>query len=754
MKLLKKIFKILFLLALLATFFLIGYYCSVTKGVSLTPEKLTINENTAQIFDCHNASIANTSTLAGQEITRIEDIPEHLKLAFIDTEDRRFFTHNGFDVKRIAKAIAINLKSHSFKEGASTISQQLIKNTHLSQQKTLKRKLQEFKLTYQLERNYSKDEILEKYLNTIYFGHSCFGITSASRFYFDKTPSELTISESAILAGLVKSPNNYSPFKHPEHCKKRRRTVLNAMYSLGHITKTEQEKALSEQLPEEANLEKGNKHYFSAVFDELESLAEKNNFSVGGKISIYTYLDQALQDFLEKQAQNIDCDCVFSVLSNNSHGFSGYYKTAKITKRPPASIIKPLAVYAPAMEENLLCPATLLLDEPINFSGYKPQNFDGNYRGYVSVREALSKSLNIPAVKTLNAIGVEKAVNYLEKMNLSIPDQDKNLALALGGMQNGFTLNELVSAYSIFPTNGIYVEPAFIKSVFIDNHLVYTREVKERRIFSEETAYLTTDILKTTAKEGTAKKLRTLNFDISAKTGTNGIDGNILDAYALSYTTQDVVGVWLGHASNSPIQYTGGGKPCDILHAVNQFLGSKYHENKKNIPEFKQSKNIKSVWLDKLEYENSKKLVLADDNSPAEYRFQELFHSTTIPSQKASHFSNPTIEIPTIQVENDLVTINFAKNTPTFYRIVIKKNYYATHNNYVTHSTIYDGVVKNTLFDKIERGKTYFYSITPYFNDIEGKTIFLPKISYDLEDKSIIQPDAPPDIIKKDWWNY
>ncbi|MBR2341207.1 MAG: transglycosylase domain-containing protein [Clostridia bacterium] len=751
MKILKKLLKIFLLLLLLTIFFFIGYYFSVTKDVALSPEKLTINENTAQIYDANDKEFANASTLVAQEITRIADIPEHTKWAFIDTEDRSFFSHNGFNVKRIVKALLNNLKSASFKEGASTISQQLIKNTHLSQQKTIKRKLQEFKLTYQLEKNYSKEDILEKYLNTIYFGHSCFGITSASKFYFGKPPSELTLSESAILAGMVKSPNNYSPFKKPEKCENRRNVVLNGMREMRHISDEQVNQAKLAPLPDSPTLEKGNKHYISAVFDEIESLSEQYNFSVGGKISIHTYLNEDLQDFLESQAKNIDCDCVFSVLDNLTHGISAYYKTAKINARSPASLIKPLAVYAPAIEENLLCPATPLLDEKINFSGYEPKNFDGNYYGYISARQALSKSLNIPAVKLLNSLGVKKSAQYLEKLSLSITEEDKTLALALGGIQNGFTLNQLIGAYSSFACNGIYTPPSFIRKIYIDGEVVYSRKIIESQVFSDSTAFLITDMLRTAVKDGTAKKLRALPFDIAAKTGTNGVEGKNLDAYTISYTTANTVGVWLGNASNAPIEYTGGGKPCDIVYKINERI-NEISPFKENITPFLQPDSVKIIKIDSIEYENSKKILLADPISPSEFMFQELFQESLIPTQQAAHFSNPKINSPKIQLTDKKINITFDINAPKFYKIIVKK-YYASRNTYVTHSTLYEGSIPEHLTDILDDDRVYVYSVTPYYKDIAGNTIFLPSVSLS-GNKSPILPDSPPNIIKKDWWNY
>ena len=222
MRIIKKILWLAILGALLLASIAAGYYLAMTKDAALDPEKLILSENNLLVYDCEGDFVENVSAFAIKQTAKIENIPLRTQLAFVNTEDKRFYEHDGFDVKRIAKAAWNNLKTCSFKEGASTISQQLIKNTHLSQEKTVKRKLQEWKLTRQLEKNYSKDEILEKYLNSIYFGHSCFGIRAATKFYFGKTPEELSLADSAILAGLVKSPNNYSPFKNAEKCRKRK----------------------------------------------------------------------------------------------------------------------------------------------------------------------------------------------------------------------------------------------------------------------------------------------------------------------------------------------------------------------------------------------------------------------------------------------------------------------------------------------------------------------------------------------------
>ena len=266
MKTLKKLLLLsLCLLALLTTAFF-GWYFFQTKGVILRPEKLVLSTDRIEILDNTDKRIESAENALFHDVT-VQELPEKVKFAFIDTEDKRFYSHHGFDYLRIGKAVFENLKSRSFKQGASTISQQLIKNTHLSHEKTLKRKLQEYKLTRILEKKYSKDEILCKYLSSIYFGHNCFGLRSAAAFYFNKTPSELTLSDGAILAGLVRSPNRYSPFKNPENCQRRKKVVLSLMYKQKHITKAEKVEAEKEPLPIAQNASEVEKSYFTRVFD-------------------------------------------------------------------------------------------------------------------------------------------------------------------------------------------------------------------------------------------------------------------------------------------------------------------------------------------------------------------------------------------------------------------------------------------------------------------------------------------------------
>lgn len=744
MKLLRK--TLLICLCIFTTLLLVGagYFFVATKDVKLSAEKLLLSEENVLVYasDFTEIKSANPKTL---QSTRFEQLSPATVRAFVDTEDKRFFTHRGFDGKRILKAAYNNFRAHSFKQGASTISQQLIKNTHLSQEKTLKRKLQEWKLTRTLERKYSKEEILEKYLNVIYFGHNCFGIEAAARFYFDKSANELDLADSAILAGLVKSPNNYSPFKNPVNCQKRKASVLNAMLKNGSITNEERESALRKPLP--VPIEGKNRFdYTHAVFDELSALAELYGFTVGGKIEIYTYADIELQSYLEELAAGYkDSDKTMAVLDVKSGGFKGYVSSIGNTPRLPGSLLKPLLVYAPALEENLISPATPILDEKINYSGYAPRNYDGKFHGFVSARESLSKSLNVPAVKLLESLGVEKACGYLDKLGLTVDKEDYSLALALGGMRHGFTTNDLISAFSAFPNGGNFSRGRFIEKIRIDGKDVYVASNEKQKVFSEDTSYLLTDMLKTAAQSGTAKKLRSLPFEIAAKTGTVGTEKGNTDAYALSYTTRDVVGVWLGNADNSYIESTGGGLPCNYLFSINEHLQGSYQTAGKEIENFPIPLSIERVALDKLNYYDTHTILRADGLAPIEYTFSELFKKSASPSKTSDLFTNPSIIPPKLQYSNGNVQIVFHEKSPAFYEYKIERY------DYATHTTLYQGKLLSVFTDEhVQRNKRYVYIVTPIYKDRQGTKITLPTVNTGTS-------EAPPfsdrEILQKDWWN-
>ena len=746
MKLIKFLLRALLFAILAAILGALFWYFISTKDTALQPEKLVISPNNVTLYDNKNCTLDNLSSKTLHQSTSLANVPMHTRNAFIFTEDKRFYSHNGFDYRRIAKAALNNLKTRSFEQGASTISQQLIKNTHLSHEKTLTRKLREWKLTRALERRYSKDEILEKYLNVIYFGHNCFGIRAAARFYFDKEPSELDIADSAILAGLVKSPNNYSPFKNPENCKRRKHTVLNAMLKNNAISNDELYAALDKPLPVYTAHKKSGSSYLRFVFDELTSLSDKYAFTVGGNMQIYTYLDSNVQNELEQLAAEYDAsDKTFLVADGATGGFRACVSSTGEIKRSPGSLIKPLFVYAPALEEDVISPATPILDQKVDYGGYSPRNYDGTYHGYVSARECLSKSLNIPAVKILDSMGISKAVSYMEQMELHTQKDEHSLALALGATKHGFSLPQLLSAYGTLQT-GEFINGGFISEIRRDGITLYKHSNKKTRVFSEETAYLTTDMLKTAATQGTAKKLRNLPFEIAAKTGTVGTQKGNTDAYALSYTTRDIAGVWLGNRDNSFISCTGGGTPCNLLLRINEILYRNHVQQNENILPFSKPETVVCAALDKYSYYDTHTIQLADELAPTEYTFQEYFKKDALPLKKSRIFSNPTIITPRIDYKNGQVSIQLSDNAPPFYRYKIQR--YDT--DYASHTTVYFGEYTPVFTDSsTERNKRYVYTVTPVYNGTEGSPYVLPTIS---TKHGASLPIVDENITQKDWW--
>lgn len=686
------------------------YYFSVTASVRLDAAKLTESTETVRVFDARGNQMELPEI---KKCASFSALPPYVPNAFVAVEDKRFYSHGGFDYKRIGKAILKNISSFSFKEGASTISQQLIKNTHLSGEKTVNRKLKEMKLTRALEKRYSKEEILSLYLNSIYFGHGAFGIEEAASFYFQKTAETLTPAESATLAALVKSPNRYSPFRDGEKCLKRRNFVLSLMRDQNYITADEYAEAVASSLPLAPNDEtESGRSYLSLVFEELSLLfpTEKTD-----ALKIYTCYDPDLQKSIEEYEAETDYSAC--VLDNKSHGIKAYYSSVGRAKRLPASLIKPLVVYAPALEENAISPATPVSDERTDFGGYNPKNYGDKYEGYVSVRHALSRSVNVPAVKILNVIGVDTGAEYMEKMGLEVTDEDRSLALALGGMKEGYDLPSLAFAYSAFPALGNYSPSRAIRKIeSASGKTLYEWKPTYTRVFSEDTASLMNDMLQTAVREGTAKKLRSLDFQIAAKTGTGANSAGNTDAYTLSYTSEDTVAVWMGMRDNSPIETTGGGLPAALALEINRKLYATHSPADFPVPE-----SVKKVAFDKEEYEKNHRILAADPSAPPVTTLSELFRSSALPTVQSTRFSKPTIQKPTISVKNGSVLIILCQTE--YYDYLVKRK-----NNGKT-VTIYEGPYRSAIMDNsVVAGETYEYSVTPLYMETAGEPVLLPAV--------------------------
>ena len=629
--------------------FSVAIYSLAIKSVPLQTAKIHDSTLNIEVYNSQGLELKENNCFNTEKI-KIELLSDYTKDAFISIEDKKFYEHNGINIKRIASAFVKNLKNFEVKEGASTITQQLIKNTHLSNEKTISRKMNEVSLALQLEKEFTKDEILENYLNLIYFGNNCYGIENASKYYFSKPASSLDIAESALLAGMIKSPNYYSPLKNPEKALKRRTIVLSEMEKDGKISKVE---FLQEQAkPLAINVSKTKKNklnsYSQSAIDEackLLKMPEKQIALAGYKI--YTYQDLDKQINMQKVVENTDFSSDFSMIDIDpkTGGVLAYtgksdYKILDHT-RQVGSVIKPLLVYGPAINENLITPATLILDEPISINGYAPKNVSGNYQGYVSVREALSNSYNIPAVKTASYVGLGKIGRYAEKLDLPLDKKDFSYSVALGGMTYGYNLKDITGAYSVLANQGKYIKPAFVN--YITNskgEIVYHHKPQKTLVFRDDTSFLVTDMLQTCAKSGTAKRLSDLNFQVGSKTGTVGNSKGNTDAYNISFTTEDLVGVWVGNMDNTRIKTAGGNLPTSV---AKNFMKEIYKKEKPS--DFPLPSSIEKIDIDMQELEENHVLVRANELTSPLYAKNEYFSKFNLPKEKNFDYAIPQTKL-------------------------------------------------------------------------------------------------------------
>ncbi|MCP1158444.1 transglycosylase domain-containing protein [Bacillus infantis] len=508
---------------------------------------------------------------------KIEELPDHMKEAVVSIEDERFYKHNGFDIKGIARAFFSNLFAGRITGGGSTITQQLAKNALLSPEQTYRRKAEEIFLAVEIEKNYKKEDILLMYLNQVYFGSGAWGIDRAARTYFNKPISGVTISEAALLAGLLQSPSALDPYQHYDRSISRRDTVLGKMQELGYISKDEYEKAIAEKIVLEdgsSNTEaRKYPYYVDAVLDEATSkygLTQEEIFTRG--YTIYTELDQNIQSGLEKV---YDRDSLFpagrggqlvqsgSVLLDPStggvraivggrgeHVFRGFNRGTHI-KAQPGSTLKPLSVYTPAIEEGYDA-SSILKDEPMTFGNYKPENFSRTYAGEVPMYKAVEESLNIPAVWLLNEIGIDKGMDSLKRFGIPTEKEDRALGIALGGMRKGISPLQLAEAYAAFPNEGKRHDAHFItKIVGPTGNVIAERKKKTVKVTSKAAAREMTSMLLNVVESGTGQRTRIPEVQIAGKTGStqlpyNDIDGT-KDQWFVGYTPSLVGAVWLGY---------------------------------------------------------------------------------------------------------------------------------------------------------------------------------------------------------------
>ncbi len=585
-----------------------AYYFAVTNAANIDVEKLESSTSTSllKVVSNNGKAICPSS----ETYIPITKLSENTKNAFISAEDKRFYEHSGIDYIRIGGAVVSNLKSHSFSEGASTISQQLIKNTHLSNEKTINRKLKEIKLTKQLEKKYSKDKILEMYLNNIYFGNGCYGIENASNHYFSKSASELTLAESALLAGTINAPSVYDIQNNTDKAIKRRNLILNLMHNYGKISEKDLESAKNENVNLKLTKLKNNNFIYNEIIEEACKILKINETQLNDKnITIVSHIDMDLQnqinDTIQDKFSNLESspEVASIVVDNKTNGIvaiNGNKKTLSL-KKQPGSAIKPILVYAPAIENGMISPATKILDEKIDIGGYRPENADKRFHGFVSARDALSGSLNIPAVKLLNELGIQNAQAFAKKLGIDFLPSDNNLAIALGGFTEGTELKTLCDSYTAFANLGSFAPSKYISKIILKGKTIYTHNVEKNNVMKDSTAYLITNMLLDSSKKGTAKRLKNFDYQIASKTGTVGqANGSKnLKAYNISYTSNHTILSFVGD-SVMPENINGATYPTMLTKEILTKLYSDYKPQNFKIPS-----SVIACKINKTDYQNN-----------------------------------------------------------------------------------------------------------------------------------------------------
>ena len=603
-KFIKTVFILLFILFLLLI--AAGGYAAyqiynIAKDAKLNKNDLIIKYENSVVKDIKGNTLGVLNGSENRQSIPITQMPEYLPKAFIAIEDERFYEHKGVDIKRTARATYTYLSSKGNSPfGGSTITQQLVKNLTQEKDDTWQRKVREMARAYYVEQDMSKDEILELYLNVIFLGDTVYGVQKGANYYFNKNASDLSLAECAFLAGINHSPNSYAPFAEDNGqsmlvIKNRTKTVLQKMHDLGYI-KTEQEYRLAiDEVNRGLKFERGAfpqtvfSYHTDAAINQIISKLQKMHewtyeqakiYLFSGGFTIYTTEDPDLSAVLEDELRqekyyradydiygNLQPTQASMVLIDNQTGYvaaiaNGFeqktdafgFNIAVDAKKQTGSSMKPIAVLAPSIDKGIITAATVFDDSPTTFNNgtYSPKDYN-NYRGLVTVREAIATSQNIPMVKAMTLLTPDESINFLKNAGItSIKDNvDNVLALALGGLTWGVTPVEMAGAYATIANGGKYREPAFFTKV-VDSagNVIVEADTTERQVMSEAAAFVTKQILTQPVKTGTAQNCAIPNIDVAAKTGTTNDD---YDRWLCGFTPYYTATVWYGHNTNATV---------------------------------------------------------------------------------------------------------------------------------------------------------------------------------------------------------
>jgi penicillin-binding protein 1A len=528
---------------------------------------------TIQITGADGSVLAIRGEMAGSNVA-LKDLPPYLPKAFIAIEDRRFYSHFGIDPWGILRAAVTNILHRGVSQGGSTLTQQLAKNLFLTQERTFQRKLQEVELALWLERKHSKAEILELYLNRVYFGSGAYGVEAAAQRYFGKSAKNVTIAEAAMLAGLVKSPSRLAPNRNPEGAEQRAQIVLAAMAEAKFISEAQAQASIGHPAYNVKPVGAGTVNY---VADWIGEVLDDLVGQIDQSVVVETSIDPKLQGVAE--AAVIDELAAKSVKFNVSQGAlvamspdgavramvggrnytESQYNRAVTAKRQPGSAFKPF-VYLTAIEAGLT-PETVRQDAPLDVKGWKPENYSHEYFGPVTLTQALAMSLNTVAVRLGLEVGPKNVVRTAHRLGIS-SKLDANASIALGTSE--VSLVELVGAYAPFANGGLGVSPHVVTKIrTTDGKILYLRPADQLgEVIDPHYVAMMNTMMQETLLSGTAHKAELPGWMAAGKTGTSQ---DFRDAWFIGYTANLVTGVWLGNDDSSPTKKaTGGGLPVEI----------------------------------------------------------------------------------------------------------------------------------------------------------------------------------------------
>lgn len=579
-----KIISIIIIICLAVILAFVGVMVEMASSqVYIDKEKLLLQENSI-IYDKNNNEIHYLSGEENRRWVSLDAISSDVINALIATEDRNFYEHQGIDVRAIIRAYLANRDAGKIVQGGSTITQQLVKICFLSSEKTLERKIQEAFMAIHLEKQYSKKDIIEYYLNNVYFGMGAYGIQESAKTYFAKDAKDLTLLESAYLIGLLRSPSRYSVNESLSYEQQLR--VLSNMKECGFIDYLPQERTLTFAL-------KQNDYYGSYMSDYvIEEAQNILGYSIfGNGLRIHTTIDSEIQKYMEeiyandnnfladKNNQAVESAAVLlnhqtgeimGMMGGRNYHNRGLNRASQ-SFRQPGSAFKPVIVYALALERGMT-PNDMLLDSLETYksgnSNWTPRNHNHVYLGSITMKTAIKWSVNTSAVKLMDQQGVSKSVDFAKKFGISSivesgSKNDYNLAAALGGLTNGVTPLELTAAYSVFANEGRYIKPyAIYKITDSTGKIIYEQEKQEKQVITKQSAYYMTEMLQEAVLGGTATRAQIPEIHVAGKTGTSE---HLKDAWFVGYTPNFVCGIWMGYDRDEYMTNVQGGNQPALI---------------------------------------------------------------------------------------------------------------------------------------------------------------------------------------------